>query len=354
MDAEDRTPDDSLIGFIIRKGRTFSFFQLVQLLERNLKPAVRVGGVGPASKESMRFRPDSSLAFPTSDIAQIEPLHGPDASSPLVRIDTTFLGLYGSTSPLPMFYTEDILWNEQEMESVRAFQDIFHHRLISFFYRSWAKYRYEIEFETGGKDDISRRMFGFIGLGTKGLRENANLPSVRLIRYAGLLSQQPLSASALEGILSDFFDDAPVNVEPCTGRWVTIRHEQRCALGRRHSRLGEDATLGEKVFSRGGSFLISIGPIGIEIFRSFLPDGENFRMLDALVKMVVKDRLEFDVELLIRGDEIPRAQLISEDPERLGWTTWLSSGGTDGMFQESIVLNESSLRHTTTLAGRRL
>lgn len=112
---------------------------------------------------------------------------------------TTFLGLYGTTSPLPPFYTEDLIAQEEGEEVVRSFLDLFHHRLLSLFYRSWVKYRYHIQFEPSGEDPFSQRMLAFLGLGAKEVAEKTGLPVSRLLRYAGLFSQRPRSASALEG-----------------------------------------------------------------------------------------------------------------------------------------------------------
>lgn len=361
MAAQDRTTDNSVNKMLSEEGWRFSFFQIVQLLERYFRPAARVGYQGPASEEIIRFRPLASLSFPVSDVASVE-ISEDDENKPRINVTTTFLGLYGTTTPLPIFYTEEILWSDKENSQVRAFMDIFHHRLLSLFYRCWIKYRYHTQFEKEGKDDFSKRMLGLIGLGTPGHIENAGLSAVRLIRFSGMMSQRSRSASALEGILSDFFDDVPIHIEQCTGRWVTIKQEQRISLGLNNCILGIDCSVGEKVYGRSGSFRIVLGPVRYETFVSFLPDGERFRILDSIVKLFLKDALDFDIKLLLSGGEIPGLKLISDSQTKLGqrklgqtklgqtklgWTCWLISNPSEGLEDQSLVFKPAEMKMAT-------
>lgn len=331
MAGQDRAASHPLIEHLVARARDYSFFQLVSLLERTCRPNVPVGGEGPADREVLRFRPDLSLAFPVSDIAGLEMMR---EEPPQFRLTTTFFGLYGTTSPLPPFYTEDLLAQGDGEESVRSFLDVFHHRLLSLLYRCWAKYRYQVQFELSGEDRFSERMFAFLGLGVKEVARMTGLPSSRLLRYAGLFNQRPRSASALESLLSDFFDDMEVHVVQCTGRWVAIPPEQQPALGKKNCGLGQDCTLGNRVLSPQSGFRISMGPMSHDTFVTLLPGSEGMGVLWALVQLFVQDRFDAELELILRGDSIPVLRLTSTEKDgplgRLGQTSWLPAGSGDG------------------------
>jgi type VI secretion system protein ImpH len=353
--AKNRTPGDSLDETLVEKAWRFSFFQLIRLLERHAGSAARVGGRGPASDEAVRLRPEASLGFPASDVAGLRMIRTPGRAAPRYQITTSFLGLYGTTSPLPSFYSEEILWGDPDNNRVRDFLDIFHHRLISLFYRSWCKYRYHIEFEHGKNDPFTPRLFALIGLGTPALGQAAGVPQPeRFIHFAGLFHQQPHSASALENILSDYFDDLPVQVDQCTGRWIPIRQEQQAALGRNNCRLGEDCTLGSRVFGRRGSFRIVVGPVMYDQFLEFLPDRQNHRTLRSIAGFFVKDRLEFDVR--VRACGWPRSQLLSQGPaqamSRLGWTSWLFSDPPERDMEMTVNFSRDALLAVQQEPGR--
>jgi type VI secretion system protein ImpH len=90
--------------------------------------------------------------------------------------------------------------------------------------------------------------------------------------------------------------------------------------------LGQDATLGDRVYDVMGQFRTVLGPADYAMYKRFLPDGEDLAMLKSLVKFFVIDPLDFELELKLEGPEVPPLKLDPGEPPRLGWTTWLISG----------------------------
>src|SRR5262249_27570262 len=91
-----------------------------------------------------------------------------------------FLGLTGPSGVLPRCYTERLLIQDRDFRgperySLRAWFDLFNHRMISLFYRAWEKYRFHLFHERGDPgrgepDTFTLALFSFIGLGMKPLR----------------------------------------------------------------------------------------------------------------------------------------------------------------------------------------
>ncbi|TPW09642.1 MAG: type VI secretion system protein ImpH, partial [bacterium] len=153
------------------------------------------------------------------------------------------MGLYGSDSPLPTHWAEDILREYETDTTVRDFLDIFHHRIYSLLYRLWAKYRFAVQIRGDGADTLTDRLLCLVGLGTPEIREASGLPVVRLLRYAGLLVQHPRSALGLEVLVSDWFGGLSAVVNPAVGRWVSLEADDRLRLGQRNNVLGRDAPI---------------------------------------------------------------------------------------------------------------
>jgi type VI secretion system protein ImpH len=304
----------------------FSFFQAVRLLERLHPQSVPLGRLGPAESEAIRFRPNASLAFPTCDVEAIE-LHGSEGDQlPRFLMTVNFLGLYGPASPLPTFYTEEILSVDLDDSNRRHFLDLFHHRLIALLYRCWEKYRYYVLYQPGATDQFSQWMFALIGLGDVALRAESSIQWPRLLPYLGLLGMKSHSAEVLGKVVSHYFGGLPVRIEQCVERWVAVTAGQRTALGQANCTLGVDSLLGDRVRDRSGKFAVHIGPVDFATFCKFLPPGEYHRTVRELIVFGLTDRLAYDVEVSLLAAEIPELELAADSPCRLGWSTWLGSG----------------------------
>lgn len=323
MADENRTTAAPLISELLRDPHQFSFYQAVRLLIACNPEAAPPGMAGPADQERLRFRPHASFAFPSSDVESIEKVRAGRDTESVFRMTVNFMGLYGSVSPLPAFYTEELIAGNQEESNRRDFLDLFHHRIIFLVYRSWEKYRYYLQFQPGGTDRFSQWMYALVGLGGPVQREGLQLDWERLLAYVGLLSMRSRSAPTLERIISHYFQGLPVRIQQCVERWVVIDQSQHALLGKNNCRLAMDCTIGERVRDRSGKFRVCVGPLSFARFRQYLPDGPRYRPLQDLVRFSLRDQLEFDISLTLVKDEIPDLELAADNPCRLGWSSWL-------------------------------
>ncbi|MBZ5638489.1 MAG: type VI secretion system baseplate subunit TssG [Acidobacteriia bacterium] len=336
MEPQGGAAEPGLIRRLLQEAPQFSFFQVVQLLEKARPGAAKVGREGPAPREAIRFHPTLSLGFPDADVAAVALEEGPDGA-PRYRVETAFLGLYGTVSPLPNYFTEELLHETEEGSLVRGVLDLFHHRIVSLFYRCWEKYRYHVQYRVGARDEFSSRMLCLIGLGVAQPPDGALVPAARFLRFSGLLERPACAAASLERAVSDYFDGLETRVVQCVARWVRIPPEHRTRLGTASSRLGVDAHAGEEVMDRAGKFRTRLGPVGLPRFLEFLPGENGFGQLDELTRLFVRDRLQYELEVVLRHGEVPDLKLIEGSvPMRLGQTTWLGKPATDPgvVFQE--------------------
>ncbi len=320
MAGENRRSSFNLKLDLLERGHEFSYFQALRLLRRLTKeierPLTEAGG-------RIKIHPHLSLAFPPADIAQIEE-NSEDPSS--FTVTATFLGLYGSSSPLPTFYTEDLLAEAVEEESVtRDFIDIFNQGIYHLLYQCWLKYRQFLQVvEENNPLDIER-LFCLLGLGEVELRENLDNPYA-LLRYLGLFTQFPRSGLGLTTMLRDFLGGAKVEIFPCQLRWAKIPNEQRCSLGLNSCSLGLNIYIGEEIADRMGKFLLSIGPLKAADFQTLLPGNSTYERLNFLTKLYLSEPLEFEIELILAKGEINPACLGSAQWSRLGLDTWIYAG----------------------------
>lgn len=310
---------------LIDEGYRFEFFQAVRLLERMFPERKPVGDFSDPEHETVRFRAHISTAFPPS---QIHELRGP-ASGPVknpVEMEVNFMGLAGPLGVLPIHYTEMLADPRMRKKTLalRDFLDMFNHRMVSLFYRAWEKYHFPISYERGQGDTFSQFLYCLIGMGTGGLLGRLGIHDNTLLYYAGLLAQRPRSAVALEGILQDYFD-VPVEIVQFAGEWFLMNEEALTKLGApgQNSRLGVNAVLWAKVWDPQARFRIRLGPLTYEEFRGFLPVGEAYRELVELARFYVGEEFNFELQLILKAEEVPWCSLAGDTGTRLGWSMWL-------------------------------
>jgi type VI secretion system protein ImpH len=303
----------------------FEFFQAVRLMERLFPASMPVGESVPPASEVVRLGVHASLAFPASEIQEMDwAEHGPP------RMTVNFMGLIGPQGVLPVFYTALVRERLRASDTaLKDFLDIFHHRIISLFYRAWKKYRFDVDYERGERGRFSRKLLSLVGLGTARLQGRQAVPDDSLVYYAGLLTQRPRSAQALRQILEDYFD-VPVEVAQFAGGWYRLDTDVRCCLdegtpGR--SRLGLGAVVGDAIWNQQSRIRIIIGPLDLKTYSSFLPDGSCWERLRAWVRFFSNDEFDFEVRLILKRQEVPRCELGStgESGARLGWVSWVKS-----------------------------
>lgn len=334
MPAGPGKPAPDLKRKILEESYLFDFFQLVHLLETWHGRPVALGRSGPFRLEGVRLRPDSSLTFSPADVRRVDEPGEEDRTQRGERLDgswdhritVNFMGLYGVAAPTPTYLTELIGFTDVDADELTDFLDLFNHRILSLFYRAWVKYRYPWRYEPGGKDEVSGQLLSFLGLGDPEVREKTGLPASRLLRYLGLLALRTRPPVGLKLLVSDYFGGIETRVEERMFRWVPIPPEGQNRVGIANSQLGVDLSVGEKVPDRTGKFRISLGPLHFEEYLGLLPDTRRFRDLCALARLWVGDRFEFDVELVVRREEIPEMQMGEGSLARLGWTGWVTSG----------------------------
>ena len=314
--------------------RGFTFFQAVRLLEAMHPDRSPVGGVGGPEDEVVHFSAHPSIAFPGSEIEDLEVVEGEPAN-----MTVNFMGLIGPQGVLPLDYTNLVAERTQARDAgLRDFLDIFQHRIISLFYRAWLKYRFLGQRERGEEDAITTHLLDLAGLGLASNRELPGLDVEALAGYAGLLAAQPRSAQALEQILEDYFQ-VPASVEQFVGDWYPLRQQDQCEVGdegRLSSHLGLGALAGDEVWDPQARVRIKLGPLSGDKYRAFLPEGEAHAPLRTLLRFFSHGEHEFEVQLVLDGDEVPGLHLGGEDTEQLGWTSWLRTKPPTGPADQTI------------------
>ncbi len=325
MEIKNREQKVVITDKLVEQSSLFSFVQAVRLFIHHISRQLGNDGADKDDilEQYIRIRPELSLRFPGTDITKIEKL---DNKVLKYRITVTFLGIYGASSPLPTFYTEDLLDELNDEKSIkRDFLDIINYRLYPLFFRIWSKYRLFYRICEENDQRAINILYSLQGLEDPELRKKIfNIE--KYFRYTGLMLQFPRSAEGLESMIADCFGFAgQVSIIQCVPRKVMIPSDQHSIVGFFCCTLGDDAVIGKELIDISGKFRIIINNASAGALHSFLPDQILFLELKQLVAFYVDQPLEWELVIELKGKNIETAQLGNERWGNLGWNTWLFS-----------------------------
>ena len=297
------------------------FFQAVRLLENAHPDKPRVGASLRPRDDAVRFGQDPSLAFEPTAVRGFTPAN----ARVRARLAVNFIGLLGPNGPLPLHLTEyarDRARNQGD-PTMAAFLDVFHHRIISLFYRARATAEPAISLDRPELDRFADYVGSLFGIGSPALHGRDEIGDFAKLHFAGLMANQRRPAAGLVTILRAYFR-VPVEVEQFVGHWMRIPLDGQTRIGviDRGNRLGTSAILGRKVWDCQHKFRLVIGPLDYEDYQRMLPGGASMQRLLAWVRNYAGLVLDWDVRLILKQEQVPRLALGGR---RLGWTTYLAS-----------------------------
>jgi len=307
---------------IEREPWRYDFFRVLRQLEALHPDKPRIGTSLRLSDDPIRLGQEPSLAFAPSTLASF--VGGRDGKAP--RLSVFFFGMFGPNGPLPHHLTEHArsrLRNEDDPTFSR-FLDVFHHRMLSLFYRAWANAQPTVSYDRPGEDRFGSYLGSICGLGTPGLRDRDHLPDLFKLYFAGRLAAQTRHPEGLQAMLSAFFQ-LPVKIQEFVGQWLELPVQSQLRLGEspETGALGQTAIVGSRMWECQLKFRIRCGPMGFEDFSRLLPTsaGDSMKRLIAIVRNYIGEELDWDVNLVLAKEEVPPLMLGSQG--RLGLTSWL-------------------------------
>ncbi|MET3133000.1 type VI secretion system protein ImpH [Oxalobacteraceae bacterium GrIS 1.11] len=337
--------EPSVIERLFAQPYRFQFFQAVRMLELWLKR----NGIAHegAVANFLRFQNSISLSFPASQIEalQPEPRSLPRDAQALtdalrkselkyIRITPAFMGFLGTAGALPAHYTERIAAHVlyEKDEGPRAFLDTFSNRALALFYEAWRKYRLELKYQIEGQDKFLPLLMSLAGLGHESLQrrlaeDGDGVLDESVGYFAAAMRHRPASAASIGRVLSEYFGQR-IEVTQFIGCWYDVPDSQQTSLGGNNAALGATALVGARVWQRDLRMRLTVGPLPLAAYESFLPGGKAARALAKMLTMFTGLCLEYEVQLVLRAADVQGTTLDDgRSGGRLGWDSFLITGG---------------------------
>ena len=323
MASTNRNPDINvgLLKTLASDPYHFGFYEALRQLECVYSDRPRLGKSMSPTDDAVRLGQTPSLRFAPSTLASYR-IHA--KNPPLLSV--YFFGQFGPNGPLPLHLTEYARNRERNAKdsTLTEFMDLFHHRLLSLFYRVWADKEPTVHFDRPEQDRFGCYVASLQGLGLPSLRNRDAMPDLTKLHYTGHLASHTRHAEGLASIIAGFFN-LQVKIVEFVGEWLVIPEESFCYLDRDETtgQLGQSAVLGTRSWQCQQKFRIRLGPVKLNDYEGLLPDGDSLKRLRDIVWNYIGFELEWDLNLVLDKQEVPHVQLGGDG--RLGWTSWLYS-----------------------------
>lgn len=322
METPDRPFATRLIEDLSSNAVKYDFFHALRLLRQVYPNDPALGTAIRPSQESVRLNQTVSLNFAPASIERIE--HRTEKDQ--LHIWSYLFGLTGPNGPLPIPLCEHIIERTRHHNdsTLEAFLNVFHHRFMTLFYRAWALNNPVVDFETGEESRFFRHIKCIAGLGTDGISGRDQVDDHAKVYFSGHLGGSIRNMEGLESILSSYFE-MPSRIEPFQAQWLVLPEEARVKLGESEKTgiLGTNLIVGSMVCECQIRFRIVFGPLEMKDFQRLLPGRKAYKRLEDWVKLYTGMTYEWEVQLILKKEEIKPIQLGTES--YLGWTTWTIS-----------------------------
>ena len=293
----------------------YSFYHILRWLDARGETRKPLGRDSLPAHEPVRLRQEPSLGFAPSTLSQVN-----RNENGLPVISVLHFGLFGPNGPLPLHlseYVRERIFHHRD-HTLSAFTDIFHHRLITLFYRAWADAQSTVSLDRK-ENRFTRYVASLINQGEESMQHRDSVMDHAKYFFAGHLVRQTRNPEGLTQILSTFFN-IQVNIQEFVPQWIKLEPNQQLQLGGSLG-LGQDTILGSAVRDAQHKFRLKLGPLSRQQFDSFLPGTKNANQLVHWLRQYIGIELSWDALLELDKNEVNGIRLGQATP--LGLGSWL-------------------------------
>lgn len=327
---DDEAALQALLAAVQARPSEFDFYALLRRIDVLRSDQPRTGEALRPRQEALRLGQAPELDFAAAPLQALATAPGQPP-----RLLVRFFGLLGPMGPMPLHFTEFVRERSRHHDdkTLAHFLDLFHHRMLSLFYRAWAQTQPAVQMDRPGQDRF-RVWLGALAGAVPSAAQGSALPPAMLAYHAGWLAGRSAHPEMLSKVLGQVLGVA-VRVEEHVGHWLLIDAQDRSRLGFARNRaersalpaaqLGTSANAGHQVWDRQYRFRLHIGPLDRATFDTLLPGGAAWEPLRQLVQLIAGCDKTWDLALVLREAERPPPRLQRTGPrQRLGVSSWLA------------------------------
>ncbi len=238
-------------------------------------------------------------------------------------LEVNWPGLYGSSSPVPAYITEQLLAQLEEAEQpARALLDLLNERLYEVLLVCLSRNYPAIRHLEWQDQRWMEQLFSLLGIQPDQLEF---LPEPAwLLEHYQLLTSHQRSASGLTRLLQAWLPDCQLHLEQCCERSVAVDRASLTCLAKGNHQLGQSAWVGSRLRDNAGRIRLHLGPVSHAYFCQLLADQKHWKTLQVLIQLYLQVPVECRlVFYLDPPEELQNLGLGLANWGHLGKNTWV-------------------------------
>lgn len=278
-------------------------FQSLHLIERFLQQGQSTLGTDVLpSNEIIQLKVSQQLGYESGEFTNIQLGQNQD-----IDIVTNLIGLTGEHGVLPRHYTELVLERLKNNDpTFKDFLDIFNHRLLSLFYRTWQSYQPHVQYQKVAAEQTSAWHQILVSLtGDKGPRS---------LHFGGHFSQAIRSRGTVQSCLESLAD-CEVIIRDFKGQWMNLKPQEQtrlCSMRLQEgqfAQLGNGASLGKRAWNMNAGFQVEFVADCLAQVHGLLPQGKRIAAIKTTCRALLGETMAIEWLLTTQYRYLPRVQL---------------------------------------------
>lgn len=288
-----------------------SLFEALHLIEQEvLRQEAQLGTDALPKDEKISIKVNPSLGYENAQLCVVK-----TKNNDKLCLETNLIGLTGEQGVLPQHYSELALNRQKEGDSAMVdFYDIFNHRLLSLYYRSWQLS--QLNSQVGAHSAGRRSPFG-------STLESVSGQTKELAKhFAGIFATPNRSKSALKGMLESLAG-CDVRLHEFQGQWLHLSEEDQTRLVSRSmpegqfSQLSRGASVGARAWNINAGVTIELFPKTTEQVKRLLPNTPCIGTIKSLTNDFLGKHKRVKWKLTTRHKYLPQV-CLSKQQGQLG------------------------------------
>lgn len=268
----------------------------------------------------------SSLDIQTSEVQVVSVKKVQDS----YLIEANILGIYGSKSPLPSYFNDELKFLQKNDKHLLRIQlDCIQQPL----YRKLAEVKLnKLQHVFDTDNSLIKILRGMLPLAY-----DSQLIPV-LFKNINYIRNMRGSRSAITSVLLDIFVGSSIQIDGFCSRTLQVPKAQQAMLGIHSTKLGSSALLGNELLDSKNKINITLKNISADQHRVFVTNSARFEELKHIVRYLVAQPVSIELTLIMNDLKGYPAQLSGSNLT-IGKDSWLTNNqpSVDTKYQLSVI-----------------